>query len=165
MIIFSLFFQNEKVADTKSRLQQLMINTPQTQDKSLLIQTVALFEALLGKIHQLQEENDTLKTTLESNKEVEELSKERDQIIFELEATRNKLEDSNKVLLLFQIRSLCVCATSLSWLNSNISSWIALTSNLFLGDYEIQFNYQIAHSSTLCSKIKWVHSNWTSKHT
>ena len=114
MIIFSLFFQNEKVADTKSRLQQLMINTPQTQDKSLLIQTVALFEALLGKIHQLQEENDTLKTTLESNKEVEELSKERDQIIFELEATRNKLEDSNKVLLLFQIRSLCVCATSLS---------------------------------------------------
>lgn len=99
MIIFSLFFQNEKVADTKSRLQQLMINTPQTQDKSLLIQTVALFEALLGKIHQLQEENDTLKTTLESNKEVEELSKERDQIIFELEATRNKLEDSNKVLL------------------------------------------------------------------
>ena len=63
-----------------------MINTPQTQDKSLLIQTVALFEALLGKIHQLQEENDTLKTTLESNKEVEELSKERDQIIFELEA-------------------------------------------------------------------------------
>ena len=108
MIIFSLFFQNEKVADTKSRLQQLMINTPQTQDKSLLIQTVALFEALLGKIHQLQEENDTLKTTLESNKEVEELSKERDQIIFELEATRNKLEDSNKVLLLFQIRSLYV---------------------------------------------------------
>ena len=106
MIIFPLFFQNEKVADTKSRLQQLMINTPQTQDKSLLIQTVALFEALLGKIHQLQEENDTLKTTLESNKEVEELSKERDQIIFELEATRNKLEDSNKVLLLFQIRSL-----------------------------------------------------------
>ena len=85
-----------------------MINTPQTQDKSLLIQTVALFEALLGKIHQLQEENDTLKTTLESNKEVEELSKERDQIIFELEATRNKLEDSNKVLLLFQIRSLYV---------------------------------------------------------
>lgn len=114
MIIFSLFFQNEKVADTKSRLQQLMINTPQTQDKSLLIQTVALFEALLGKIHQLQEENDTLKTTLESNKEVEELSKERDQIIFELEATRNKLEDSNKVLLLFQIRSLCVCVQQVS---------------------------------------------------
>ena len=114
MIIFSLFFQNEKVADTKSRLQQLMINTPQTQDKSLLIQTVALFEALLGKIHQLQEENDTLKTTLESNKEVEELSKERDQIIFELEATRNKLEDSNKVLLLFQIRSLCVCVCNKS---------------------------------------------------
>ena len=75
-----------------------MINTPQTQDKSLLIQTVALFEALLGKMHQLQEENDALKTTLESNKEVEELSKERDQIIFELEATRNKLEDSNKVI-------------------------------------------------------------------
>ena len=38
-----------------------MMQTPQTQDKSLLVQTVALFEALLGKINQLQEENNSFK--------------------------------------------------------------------------------------------------------
>ena len=74
-----------------------MVNTPQTQDKSLLLQTVALFEALLGKTQQLQEENDTLKSTLENNNEIEQLTKDRDQIIFELESTRQKLDESNQV--------------------------------------------------------------------
>ena len=55
---------------------------------------------IIGKIHQLQEENDTLKTTLESNSELDQLTKETDQIILELESTRNKLEDSNKVNIL-----------------------------------------------------------------
>ncbi len=85
------------MADTKTRLQQLMINTPQTQDKSLLIQTVALFEALLGKIHTLQEENETLKSTLENNNEIEQVTKDRDQIVLELESTRQKFEESKKV--------------------------------------------------------------------
>lgn len=87
------------MADTKSRLQQLMMNTPQTQDKSLLIQTVALFEALLGKMHLLQEENDSMRTKLENNIEIEQLTKDRDQIVLELESTRQRLENSNQVCI------------------------------------------------------------------
>ena len=92
-------WQNEKVADTKTRLQKLMLHTPQTQDKSLLVQTVALFEALLGKINQLQDDNDVLKKTLENNIEVEQLTKDRDQIVLELESTRYALEQSKEVLI------------------------------------------------------------------
>ena len=74
-----------------------MLQTPQTQDKSLLVQTVALFEALLGKINQLQDDNDMLKKTLENNAEVEQLTKDRDQIVLELESTRYALEQSKEV--------------------------------------------------------------------
>ena len=76
-----------------------MMNTPQTQDKSLLIQTVALFEALLGKMHHLQEENDSMRTKLENNIEIEQLTKDRDQIVLELESTRQRLENSNQVCI------------------------------------------------------------------
>lgn len=76
-----------------------MMNTPQTQDKSLLIQTVALFEALLGKMHLLQEENDSMRTKLENNIEIEQLTKDRDQIVLELESTRQRLENSNQVCI------------------------------------------------------------------
>ena len=76
-----------------------MMNTPQTQDKSLLIQTVALFEALLGKMHLLQEENDSMRTKLENNIEIEQLTKDMDQIVLELESTRQRLENSNQVCI------------------------------------------------------------------
>ena len=79
-----------------------MMNTPQTQDKSLLIQTVALFEALLGKMHNLQEENDSMRIKLENNIEFEQLTKDRDQIILELESTRQRLEDSNQVHIIIE---------------------------------------------------------------
>ena len=78
-----------------------MMNTPQTQDKSLLIQTVALFEALLGKMHHLQEENDSMRTKLENNIEIEQLTKDRDQIVLELESTMQRLEDSKQVIIAF----------------------------------------------------------------
>ena len=78
-----------------------MMNTPQTQDKSLLIQTVALFEALLGKMHLLQEENDSMRTKLENNIEIEQLTKDRDQIVLELECTMQRLEDSKQVIIAF----------------------------------------------------------------
>ena len=78
-----------------------MMNTPQTQDKSLLIQTVALFEALLGKMHHLQEENDSMRTKLENNIEIEQLTKDRDQIVLELECTMQRLEDSKQVIIAF----------------------------------------------------------------
>ena len=79
-----------------------MMNTSQTQDKSLLIQTVALFEALLGKMHNLQEENDSMRIKLENNIEFEQLTKDRDQIILELESTRQRLEDSNQVYIIIE---------------------------------------------------------------
>ena len=79
-----------------------MMNTSQTQDKSLLIQTVALFEALLGKMHNLQEENDSMRIKLENNIEFEQLTKDRDQIILELESTRQRLEDSNQVHIIIE---------------------------------------------------------------
>lgn len=74
-----------------------MMQTPQTQDKSLLVQTVALFEALLGKIHQLQDENETMKKLIENNTELDHLTKDRDQIVLELESTRNQLEEAKQV--------------------------------------------------------------------
>ena len=87
------------MADTKSRLHKLMMQTPQTQDKSLLVQTVALFEALLGKINQLQEEKENLAKTLEDKREVEQLTKDRDQIVLELESTRNELDKSKETIV------------------------------------------------------------------
>ena len=54
-------FRNEKVADTKSRLRDLMSSLSGASDKSLLLQTTALFETLLSKIHKLQDENEKLR--------------------------------------------------------------------------------------------------------
>ena len=74
-------FRNEKVADTKTRLQALMGSIPEAQDKSLLLQTVALFETLLKKIHTLQAENDGLKGN--------------EQLVLELEAAREELRSAH----------------------------------------------------------------------
>jgi transcriptional regulator with GAF, ATPase, and Fis domain len=79
------------VSDTKHRLQQLMTQISSTNDKSLLLQTLVLFETLLNKIKQLQEENQKLKTNFETS----EL--DRDNLVLELESMKNKLETANKV--------------------------------------------------------------------
>ncbi len=84
-----VFFQNEKVSDTKHRLQQLMAQISSTTDKSLLVQTVVLFETLVNKIQQLTDENQALKSN--------EL--DRDHLVLDLESTKNKLEFANQVLL------------------------------------------------------------------
>ncbi len=77
----------------------MMLQTAlQTQDKSLLVQTVALFEALLGKINQLQEENDSMKMQLQHNAELDQVTKDRDAIVLELEATRQQLEASQHTI-------------------------------------------------------------------
>jgi hypothetical protein len=94
---FFFNFQGEKVADTKTRLHQLMVQTPQTSDKSLLVQTVALFEALLAKIHQLQDDNESMKKVIENHDELNQLTKDRDQVVLELESTRNLLSQANQV--------------------------------------------------------------------
>ena len=74
-------------------------------DKSLLLQTVALFETLLSKIHELQNENSKLKTDQQdldhskvSNLEdIQKIHADRDQLVLELEESRNKLNNANQV--------------------------------------------------------------------
>jgi len=53
-------FRSEKVSDTKLKLHELMNHIPEPGGKSLLLQTVALFETLLFKIQSLKVENETL---------------------------------------------------------------------------------------------------------
>ncbi|CAB4059475.1 MINDY3_4 [Lepeophtheirus salmonis] len=77
-------FRKEKVSTTKSRLQALVETTPQANDKSLLLQTVALFESLLSKIQDLQKENEQLKKS----------GNRFDDIVLDLEDSRRKLEDA-----------------------------------------------------------------------
>lgn len=89
------FFQGEKVADTKNQLQRLVSSLPKPNDKSLLLQTVALFETLLSKIHDLQAENETLKTRVEV--ESENRSTTNDQMILEMELSRKDLQIARQV--------------------------------------------------------------------
>ena len=74
-------------------------------DKSLLLQTVALFETLLSKIKQLQNENAKLKTDQQdlyssnalSIENMNKIHSDRDQLVLELEESRNQLNNANKV--------------------------------------------------------------------
>ena len=74
-------------------------------DKSLLLQTVALFETLLSKIKELQNENTKLKSDQQDLHDYKQLNDEnmkkihtdRDQLVLELEESRNKLNHANKV--------------------------------------------------------------------
>ena len=72
-------------------MQQLMGQTTSSKDKSLLLQTVVLFETLVKKIHQLQDENQKFKTGFQTS----EL--DRDHLVLELESMKNQLEIANKV--------------------------------------------------------------------
>ena len=93
-----LLLQKEKVADTKHKLQALVTSTPKAMDKSLLLQSVALFETLLAKIHDLQAENETLKTDLASKKGgLEETTSEKVNLVIELEDARKELDEKTQV--------------------------------------------------------------------
>ncbi len=85
--------QKEKVSDTKHKLQALVSSTPQAGDKSLLLQSVALLETLLAKIHTLQAENEEMKKL----KERDDLKLPYEEVVLELESTREKLEKANQV--------------------------------------------------------------------
>ena len=77
-----------------------MMSTPGTADKSLLVQTVALFEALLGKINQLQDENQGLKNnTVSIDDQLNQDREKYDQIVLELESTRHELEASKETVV------------------------------------------------------------------
>ena len=93
------------MSDTKHRLQQLMAQISSTTDKSLLVQTVVLFETLLAKIQQLQADNQQLEAVshqqLQDNQQLKKMVLEndldRDNLVLELESTKSKLEQANKV--------------------------------------------------------------------
>ena len=77
-------------------------------DKSLLLQTVALFETLLSKINELKNENAKLKTDqhdfynskVSSLEDIQKIHADRDQLVLELEESRNKLNQANQVEIL-----------------------------------------------------------------
>jgi len=54
-------FRNEKIHETQQKLHALVGHVQGPNSKSLLLQTVALFEALLTRIKELQQENRKLK--------------------------------------------------------------------------------------------------------
>ena len=74
-------------------------------DKSLLLQTVALFETLLSKIKELQNDNAKLKSDQQgfceriqlNDENVKKIHSDRDQLVLELEESQNKLNFANKV--------------------------------------------------------------------
>ena len=85
------------MADTKNRLHALVATTPGASDKSLLLQTVALFEALLAKIHGLQDENEKLKAEIIPETKKKEEKNNYDSVVLELESTRKQLQNTLKV--------------------------------------------------------------------
>lgn len=102
-------FQNEKIYETQQKLHALMSQVPGTSSKSLLIQTVALFEALLARIKDLQAENERLQTVKlsdETNKEA--IRAASDEMVLEietlnarnLELSRNNEDTLSRVSLL-----------------------------------------------------------------
>jgi len=60
-------FRNEKIHETQQKLHALVGHVQGSTSKSLLLQTVALFEALLTRIKELQQENQKLKELCEMN--------------------------------------------------------------------------------------------------
>merc|ERR1719422_2856801 len=64
-------FQDQKIQETQAKLQALVREVAGPSSKSLLLQTVALFEALLARIKELQTEVAEMR-----KKEEEEVEKE-----------------------------------------------------------------------------------------
>ena len=102
-------FQNEKIHETQQKLHALVSHVEGPSSKSLLIQTVALFEALLTRIKDLQNEIEKLKSLKsideEGNKEV---IKTNEELVMALESlnTKNMLLTSEKNEAFNQINQL-----------------------------------------------------------
>ena len=62
----------------------MVTSTPEAGDKSLLLQTVALFETLLAKIHDLQVQNDKFRAREEEGS--------YDALVLELESARKDIQ-------------------------------------------------------------------------
>ena len=98
----NVHFQDQKIQETQAKLHALVREVAGPSSKSLLLQTVALFEALLARIKELQTELAQLKRKEEEEEEKEMLEDKRnDELILEVESLSRELastkEDLEKV--------------------------------------------------------------------
>ena len=86
--------QQEKIGDTKTKLHQLMEHIPEPGGKSLLLQTLALFETLVTKIQSMKTENGSLVT---ENTRLISCLQTKCSVEDDLKLTQEKLTDVNEV--------------------------------------------------------------------
>ena len=94
-------FQDQKIQETQAKLHALVREVAGPSSKSLLLQTVALFEALLARIKELQTELTQLKRKEEEEEKERVDDKRNDELILEVEGLSRELastkEDLEKV--------------------------------------------------------------------
>ena len=84
-------FQNEKIAETQQKLSALAHHVQAPSSKSVLIQTVALTEALLTRIKHLQSENEKLIEKKNNDEEDNRTAiKKNDELVLALEHFNTK---------------------------------------------------------------------------
>merc|ERR1719450_1753690 len=92
-------FQDQKIQETQAKLHALVREVAGPSSKSLLLQTVALFEALLARIKELQTELAQLKRKEEEEEEKEILEDKRnDELILEVESLSRELASTKEDL-------------------------------------------------------------------
>ena len=92
-------FQDQKIQETQAKLQALVREVAGPSSKSLLLQTVALFEALLSRIKELQTEVAEMRKKEEEEVEKEMVDDKRnDELILEVEKLSRELASTKEEL-------------------------------------------------------------------
>ena len=99
-------FQDQKIQETQAKLQALVREVAGPSSKSLLLQTVALFEALLARIKELQtevaemrkKEEDEVEKEMVGDKRNDELVLEVEKLSRELASTKEELDKVQRIL-------------------------------------------------------------------
>ena len=122
-------FQNEKIAETQQKLSALAHHVQAPSSKSVLIQTVALTEALLTRIKHLQSENEKL-IEMKNNDEEDNRTaiKKNDELFLALELlnTKHNILLSEKQEIVNQVELLkqgASCGLTLSIMKINQLRW------------------------------------------
>ncbi|XP_023323249.1 golgin subfamily A member 6-like protein 22 [Eurytemora carolleeae] len=96
-------FRNEKIQDTKLKLHELMKHIPEPGGKSLLLQTVALFETLLARIKLMKEENQELQG---EKMNLEKIKKDQDDLLSSMSKEQQR-EESRAIQAELELRNTC----------------------------------------------------------
>merc|ERR1719450_1818052 len=92
-------FQDQKIQETQAKLQALVREVAGPSSKSLLLQTVALFEALLARIKELQTEVvEMMEKEMVGDKRKDELILEVEKLSRELASTKEELDKVQGIL-------------------------------------------------------------------